>query len=98
TVKALPATSASDATTSTTARRCGFIDMVHLRSWGEPMYHSGGRARAVPDARVAAPADGCGRRRAGYPRVFQSFESRRPTRQWRIGRPPPFDTATTRPC
>src|SRR5438093_2838144 len=33
TVRTLPATSTSDATPSNTARRCGLIDMVHLRSW-----------------------------------------------------------------
>src|SRR2546426_9547335 len=39
-VRRLPATSTSDASTSTAARRCGFIDMVHLQIVGEPMYHT----------------------------------------------------------
>src|SRR5882724_1022785 len=41
-VSVVPATSASDASASSTARRDGFSDMRHLQIVGEPIYHTEG--------------------------------------------------------
>src|SRR4029453_4263750 len=60
-VSVVPATSASDANASSTARRDGFSDMRHLQIVGEPIYHTAGgppllRDRAVGTGRLLAGA------------------------------------------
>src|SRR6266581_4826708 len=73
-VSVVPATSASDASASSTARRDGFSVMRHLQIVGEPIYHTdGGRwarrrqrrsrrllAGAAPErARILVPQEKC---------------------------------------
>src|SRR5882762_4827083 len=69
-VSAVPATSASDASASSTARRDGFSDIRHLQIVGEPIYHTDGgrwarrrqrprRLLAPQRARILVPQEKC---------------------------------------
>src|SRR6266850_106251 len=63
-VNVVPATSASDASASSTARRDGFSDMRHLQIVGEPIYHTEGGPTGSAEAATTATVTG---RRPGRP-------------------------------
>src|SRR2546426_799976 len=79
--RALRATGTSDATatTSHTARRCGFIDMVHLPIVGEPMYHtSAGASPARPGLAPCRTFESWGEGMDALRRLFGCGDRSRP--------------------